>query len=362
MSIFLNSFGQFSLNTDNTSGDAFGRLRISTPFQLFDSKELDGSQDRIWNQQLAGNGSTIQDVPNSQWIISAPDNGSFAIRQTKQRFAYQTGKSQLALLTGVLPIVLDTRGSIGLAEENQATNTTPFEIYNGIYWQNANDGTTPKNGMHVCISNNGVHNKVHQADWNIDKFDGNGPSRLTVNWDKVQIFGFDFEWLGVGGVRFHLNINNVSYLVHKFNHANFITSVYTKTPNLPIRYEARSIDGNLDVQKICCSIQSEGGVEPAGVTHIRSSTLNTIPDNTAGTNNTVLAVLRLQSLKPYSVLKLINYSALTFANNALRWSIALVDGSFEILDGGVATAIDDLPGSVDLPNTTLKCWIRYCIG
>ena len=130
------------VDTNNAAGDAFGRLRTSTPFQLFDSKELDGSHNRIWDEKLAGNGSTTQDVVNSQWILSAPDNGSFAIRQTKQRFSYQAGKSQLALLTGVIPTITDTRCSIGLAEENQATNTTPFEIYNGIYWQNANDGTT----------------------------------------------------------------------------------------------------------------------------------------------------------------------------------------------------------------------------
>lgn len=356
MAEYKNSEGQITINTDTPNGDAFGRFRMSSPFQLFDSKELNGSQDRIWNEQLAVNGTVTKDTPNSQLLLTVPDAGSFAIRQTKQRYAYQAGKSQLALLTGVLPTVVDSRGTLGLAEEDQATNVTPFEIHNGIYWQNANDGTTDKNGMHVCVSKNGVHTKVHQDDWNVDKFDGNGASKVVVNWENAQIFGFDFEWLGTGRVRFHLNLNGVTFIAHEFNFANFVDTVYMKTPNLPVRYEARSTGGNLTVQKICSSIQSEGGVEPAGITHIGSSVLNAINDDTAGLNNTVLSVLRLQSLIPYSVIKLISNSLLSFSNNSLRWSIALVDGNFEILDNGVVTAIDDLVGSIDLPGTTLNFW------
>ena len=42
----------------------------------------------------------------------------------------------------------------------------------------------------VCISKNGVHNKVHQSDWNIDRFDGKGLSGINIDWSKAQIFGF----------------------------------------------------------------------------------------------------------------------------------------------------------------------------
>jgi len=344
------------IDTNSAIGDAFGRLRTSMPYQLFDSKELDGSQTRIWSEETSGNGTTTKETANSQWLLNAPDNGSFAIRQTKQRFPYQAAKSQLALLTGVMPTVINTRASIGLAEGNQATNLTPFEIYNGVYWQNANDGTTTKNGMHVCISKNGVHNKIHQDDWSVDSMDGTGASGIDADWSKAQIFGFDFEWLGVGRVRFHLNINGVSYIVHEFNHANLIDSVYTKSPNLPVRYEARSIGGDLTVQKICSSIQSEGGVDPAGVVHIGSSQLNSVNNDSAGTNNTVAAILRLQNDRPYSMLKLTSYTALSFANSPLRWSIALVSGSFQIDVNGTPTAIDDLVGSIDLPDTTVNFW------
>jgi hypothetical protein len=39
-----------SINTNGAIGDAFGRLRISNPYSIFDSKELDGSADRVWTE------------------------------------------------------------------------------------------------------------------------------------------------------------------------------------------------------------------------------------------------------------------------------------------------------------------------
>jgi hypothetical protein len=344
------------VSSDNARHDAFGRLRVSDPYTVFDSKELNGSGSRIWSEIVNGTATSVKDDDNSQYLLNAPNSGDYAIRQTKQRYQYQAGKSQLALLTGVLPTVADSRGLIGLVEEDQSTNSAPYEAYNGMYFMNSNDGTTAVDGMHVCVSKNGVHNRVNQNDWNIDRMDGNGPSNKIADWSKAQIFMIDFEWLGVGRVRFYLNIDGVSYQVHEFEHANAVSSVYVKSPNLPVRYEARSSGGNLTVQKICASIQSEGGVEQAGIMHIGSSQLVVVNDDTLGTDNTILAIIRLQSEKPYSLLKLLSFSGLTFSNAPLRWSIALVDGLFEIDVNGVPTAIDDLAGSIDLPETTINFW------
>ena len=48
---------------------------------------------------------------------------------------------------------------------------------------------------------------VDQAERNVDKLDGNGPSHLTLNLDNPQILFLDMEWLGVGSVRIGFVIN-----------------------------------------------------------------------------------------------------------------------------------------------------------
>jgi hypothetical protein len=288
--------------------------------------------------------------------MSVSANNDFAIRQTFQRFNYQAGKSQLALLTGKLSTVDNVNSRIGLIEGEVGSEATPFNAYNGIYFSSVN-GT-----VYVNIMKNGSNTAIAQSSWNIDKMDGGGPSRKTLDFTKVQIFVIDFEWLGVGRVRFGFNIDGVTYPVHQFVHANLTTSVYTKTPNLPVRYEIRSTGGADSMQKICASIMSEGGIEQSGITHIGSSALNTLANNTAGLDNTVMAAIRLQSARPYSTLKLLSFSGLAFSDTPVRWSVALVPGSFEINVNGTPTAMDDLAGSVDLTGTTINFWEAAAAG
>jgi len=344
------------IDTNSAIGDAFGRLRVSEPYSIFDSKELDGSQDRIWCQQLNGTGASSKSDANSAYTLSVTTTDDFAIRQTFQRFNYQAGKSQFALLTGKLSTLADVNSRIGLIEGEVGSEASPYSAYNGIYFSSVN-GT-----VYVNIMKNGSNDAVAQSSWNIDTMDGNGPSGVALDFTKVQIFVIDFEWLGVGRVRFGFNIDGVTHYCHQMVHANIITSTYTKTPNLPIRYEIRSTGGADSMQKICCSIMSEGGIEQSGITHIGSSALNTLANNTAGTNNTVMAAIRLQSARPYSTLRLLSFAGLVFSDTPVRWSIALVKGTFQISVNGTPTAMDDLAGSVDLPNTTINFWEAAATG
>ena len=345
-----------SINTNGAIGDAFGRLRISEPYSIFDSKELDGSASRIWTDVTGGTGSISKSDPNSAVSLSVAADGDFAIRQTFQRFNYQAGKSQFVLLTGSLPTANNVNSRIGLIEGEVGAEASPYNIYNGIFFSSINGA------VYVNIMKNGSNTAVIQSSWNIDKMNGSGPSGVTLDFTKVQIFVIDFEWLGVGRVRFGFNIDGVTHYCHQIVHANLITSTYTKTPNLPVRYEIRSTGGADSMQKICVSIMSEGGVDQSGITHIGSSALNTLADNTAGTNNTVMAVIRLQSDRPYSTLRLLSFSGLLFSDTPVRWSIALVAGNFQISINGTPTAIDDLAGSVDLTGATINFWEAAAAG
>ena len=94
------------------------------------------------------------------------------------------------------------------------------------------------------ISNGGVVSrvidfKVPQSQFNIDRLDGTGPSGITLNLSKMQMFYIDYAWYGAGAVRFGVKdeFGEVIY-VHRMTHANVKTAAYMRSGNLPARYEA----------------------------------------------------------------------------------------------------------------------------
>jgi hypothetical protein len=81
--------------------------------------------------------------------------------------------------------------------------------------------------------------KVPQSDWNIDKMDGTGPSGVTVDLSKMQMFYLDYAWYGAGAIRFGFKDERGEVVYcHRMTHANVKTEAYMRSGNLPARYEA----------------------------------------------------------------------------------------------------------------------------
>jgi len=245
---------------DSSSVDAFGRLRISSPDTLFDSKQLYDSAPLIFDdQEVSGTGTGSSHNANTASTILSTTNATAGkrVRQTFMRFNYQPGKSQLILCTGTLQLLgggTGTTRAFGYFDDN-----------NGLFLQDK-EGTIQfvKRGS---MTGSPVDTEVDQADWNLDKMDGTGASGITLDFTKSQILFIDFEWLGVGRVRMGFVVDGGIYYAHEFNHANNLAGVYMSTPNLPIRYELEN-DGNggaAALEHICASIISEGGQQQTGV-------------------------------------------------------------------------------------------------
>ena len=94
-----------SIDTDNATGDPFGRLRVSQPFTLFDSKQIYDNQPFYWDdQEVSGSGtsSTHSAARASSTMAVAASTAGRRVRQTFQSFNYTAGKGQLIICTGVL--------------------------------------------------------------------------------------------------------------------------------------------------------------------------------------------------------------------------------------------------------------------
>jgi hypothetical protein len=78
---------------DTPSIDAFGSLRVSEKFTIFDSKQLHDKQPLFWDESLGGSATSVYSSDDAATIMSVTaTSGDFVIRQTKQRMNYQPGK------------------------------------------------------------------------------------------------------------------------------------------------------------------------------------------------------------------------------------------------------------------------------
>ena len=241
--------------TGNTSGDAFGRMRISQPLTLFDSSHR-YRDNNLWESLIVGTGSTVGFV-TAQGLVNigiGTTAGCSVIRETTKTFSYQPGKSLLTLNTFVP----------NSPKENLRQRIGYFGADNGLYFEI--DGTTAY-FVERSLST-GTSTRVAQSDWNVDKLDGTGPSGITLDLTKAQILWMDIEWLGLGTVRMGFVINGQMIHCHSFHHANLIQSTYITTASLPLRYEIANTGvttSSSTLKQVCSTVISEGGYELRGL-------------------------------------------------------------------------------------------------
>jgi hypothetical protein len=315
--------------------DSFGRIRVSDPYTIFDSKQLTDSQPFYWDTTTSGTGTTIvhSSARASSSLNLTTTNNAYAIRQTKKYFNYQPGKSFLIYLTAVM----------NSPQNGLVQRVGYFDASNGIYFE------LYENEIKICIrsATSGVVDttEVYQSNWNIDTMDGSGVSGITLDITKAQIFVIDLEWLGVGSVRLGFVIDGALHYIHKFNHANNIDSVYMSTPNLPIRYEIRNItttNTNSTLEAICAAVLSEGGYTISknlvrsvntGITKIEVN--DTYPHKP-------LIQLKLQSAKNRTIAELLDFDIICTSGNDMLWQLLL------------NPTMSDLNGFTDASNSSIS--------
>ena len=289
------AIGKFMFS-DSTDKDAFYRLRVSEPYTLFDGNTIYDTNPLFFDYQLVGNCSTTG--PSGGVMIHTINSNAsindFSSQQSHYYAHYQPGKSFLALFSFLFgnPVTGITR-RVGFYDVDSSNNFNPK---NGILLEQTG------NGVSWIIYQGSPGNQIRsviQSNWNVDTFDGNGPSGVIIDFSKNCLGFIDLEWLGVGRVRCGFFINGVPLVAHVFNNTEQ-TLPYINNPYLPIRYEIRktgTTGSSASMNAICCSIISEGGYNPIGVV----TTLNSGIKNLTSSETVVLS-LRLKSSYPRSII------------------------------------------------------------
>lgn len=228
--------------------DAFGRLRVSQPYTLFDSHHRYKQNEKFYSN-VTGNATVTYSSAESTVLLNVTGtSGDGARNESRYVFTYQPGKSLLVLNTFVM-----APGTAGLTQR-----VGYFGSQNGYYLQL--DGSS----VSFVERSNGVSTGLSQSLWNGDRLDGTGPSKLVLDLTKAQILFTDIEWLGAGSVRVGFVIQGQFIVCHTFEHANKVTGAYITTACLPVRYEIFTTGPNAagTLKQICSTVLSEGGYEP----------------------------------------------------------------------------------------------------
>ena len=269
--------------------DAFGRLRVSGAYTLFDSQNRYFTNNKFYSN-ITGSGS-VSYLSSESSVVLSVNNGNIK-RETRNVFAYQPGKSLLVLSTFVMTNGPDYQ-RVGY-----------YNDLNGIFVEKSTD-------VFIVLRNNGVDTKISQSQWNVYKCPG-------LDLTKAQIFWIDIEWLGVGSVRTGFVIDGRFITVHSFHNANRINSVYMTTAILPVRYE---ISGSGTMKQICTSVISEGGYDPKLplFVQVRGTTdANSVSLATAGVIYPIIS-LRLKIGYFDSIVKPKIIDILSISNQNVSW-------------------------------------------
>lgn len=246
--------------------DAFGRLRVSQPYTLFDSQNRYAIDNQFDTSTVTGGSTTYLPNESSVRMDVTTASGAEVVRQTFRSFPYQPGKGLLVLATFVM----------NEAKTNLRQRVGYFGVQNGVFFQLNNTTKSFILRTYIGGSVDDTTRKVDQSAWNGDKLDGTGASGLTLDLTKPQILWMDFEWLGVGNVRCGFIINGQYIVCHTYQNANVTgTSVYMTTAILPVRYEITNTaaTGTASfLKQICSTVLSEAGYEQTSIEHVATMT------------------------------------------------------------------------------------------
>lgn len=274
-------------NSKQPNIDAFGRLRVSNPYTLFDSQNRYAPSAKFFSNVVGLTSNVGYILDESTVTLNCGGANESVTRQSKHTFSYQPGKSLLVLCT----FVMDEPKS------NLIQRVGYFDDLNGVFVEQ--NGTTKS----IVIRNAGVESE--RAEINVD---------LT----KIQIFFMDIEWLGSGTVRTGFVIDGEYKIMQSFHHANRVSSVYMTTANLPVRYQILGARGTL--KQVCSTVISEGGYEPALPISVIHRDVVTVTDANV---ITPLISLRLRSDRLGAIVNIKQLDILVTSKDSGTWYLLL---------------------------------------
>lgn len=265
---------------DNANLDAFGRLRVSNITTLLDVTHKYDKSPKIMDEEVsAGSTSTYISSGSCVEMVVGGVNG-YVVRQSKTKATYQPGKSQI-FEASFSNFNLQSGVTKRVGYFTSTTASTFNTNFDGFFLES--DGTTSVISFQIWRGGTNIYS-ANTSSWNTDEIN---PS--SIDWSLTNLMFVDFQWLGVGRVRFGMVLNGITYIFSEYTAANNLGTVYMESPNKPIRYEVRTTGSTGTFREICSQVSSEGAINRITNRFVVSST-GTTSMVTAGTKYAYIGI------------------------------------------------------------------------
>lgn len=274
-------------------------------------------------------------------------SGSFVKRVSHYYHPYQPGT-----MSRILQSVLC--GDTGKADVVRRWGL--FDDDNGLFWEL--DGTN----LYVVIRSNAtgsvVDTRVIQSDFNRDKLDGS--TNFNINIDQMNLYWIDYQWLGVGVVRFGVySENGQKITAHIFENPNSAVVPYTRQGVYPVGFECRNINtaaSASELKTVCSATQVVGRVKNQYNSH---STLT----ETSRTISAADGEVPILTIRPKADINGIRNSALMLLDNVVVHNSDSKNLQVKIQRGTFPSGASwsDAGGSVEV-DTSASGWLPLGSG
>lgn len=238
--------------SDGPNLDAFGRLRTAAVQNLLDIKHTFDKNPLQVSEVTAGTATSVFSQQYARVRMSTSANNDLVIRKTKTHPIYQPGKSQL--FEGSFSNFQIETNIIKRIGCFQSTTGSPYNsVFDGYFLES--NGVTSAITFNIFLSGSCTFS-ANSTTWNSTEFDPN-----NFDWAETNLMTVDYQWLGVGRVRFGMVLSGQTFYFLDYTAANNIPTIYMSSPNQPIRYEIRQVGaGSGYFDMICSQTSTEGAL------------------------------------------------------------------------------------------------------
>ena len=231
--------------------DSFGKLRTSGATILGDYTFKEGLLPGLFAARLLG-AATIShnDIVHAAVLTNTTASGDVVAFASNVYHHYFPGISQLAVMT----VACGDAGKTGLTRRwgyFDASNGFMFAQVDGVFRVQVR---SDRSGSAALIAD------VAQADFNVDKLDGTGPSGMTIALTDDNIYWIDVQWLGAGRVRFGTYYQGQRVICHEYYHEGNGGVPHATSGSLPVCFaqaNTASTASSSELRAWCAAVISE---------------------------------------------------------------------------------------------------------
>jgi len=234
--------GTITFSNDDFTKDSFERVRISDARIAFEypfGAILTGTATQIWESTPVASGTqalttnlygtelnTLTTAGSGYWI------------QSYAHVRYAPGISTLYRITfNFNNLITNVRRRVGMFTDQ---GTYPSTAGDGFYLE-ADGASISVVRRYMTTGGTGAEERVVQSSWNMDVMNGSGASGVNIDWTKAQHFVVEYQWLGVGTIRFGFETGaGGTVWCHQMVSVNVLSTPWSRTGSLPIRSEIHS--------------------------------------------------------------------------------------------------------------------------